>query len=146
MNEDELRPTDADRERWEGYRREGKIPRRPASTPQASQDGLIGAPASPRPETHNRDADGPLTVTGADRSVAEGITDTWGGPGARTYRDLTDAIAVALAAERHKTRAPFLALADQLDSIADLISDIVGRLSLRDAAKEIRRAAQEQQP
>lgn len=67
--------------------------------------------------------------------------------------ELVDAIAAALAEERERARAPFLALADEYERQADLMQagvdsgirpDIVTRLqAFRDSSESIRRVAEE---
>jgi hypothetical protein len=71
----------------------------------------------------------------ADRIALGGIIDSGYGEG-----DLRDRIARALADERERARAPFLALAD---GWADQPAETVGGRIFRHCAHEIRAAAQE---
>jgi hypothetical protein len=89
-------------------------------------------------------------VTDADRAKAEYLL---GDDLSHYYEGVKDAIAKALAEERAKARAPFLALADEYDRHAGLmraqaestgVPDMVPRSqAFEDAAATIRRAVRD---
>jgi hypothetical protein len=56
---------------------------------------------------------------------------------------LIETVAAALAEEREKARAPFLALADELDLDADDYRDAHTRIALRHTVGRIRQAAED---
>lgn len=82
-----------------------------------------------------------MTITEADRENAELISTAWEASG-QGYGALDDLIAAALAEERERARAPFLALADEYALIPRLDHDMT-RLIVRKVADRIRRAASE---
>jgi len=86
------------------------------------------------------------TPAEADWQLADTLADRIDrlGPGG-TYRELATFIAeqrIEHAQALADQRARYEAVANELDRITDGITDIVGRLSLRDAAGRIRQVAQ----
>jgi len=83
--------------------------------------------------------------TGADRDKALDIIAENQHGDADPFGEIADAIAAALAEERAKARAPFLALADELDRQAGAHPLFQSEVEdfMRDAADRIRRAAED---